>query len=101
MTRKFIPVDEAFREWEKGPKFQVAYDALEDECALATAMSTTQAVVARLESGRIMPSTRTIEPFAKTTGMKPRISFEPVPRDQPQRPSNAIQRSPESRRHAG
>jgi ribosome-binding protein aMBF1 (putative translation factor) len=95
VTRKFIPVEEAFREWEKDPEFAAAYDALADEFALAAAlikargdadmtqeqvaqaMGTTQAVVARLESGRTMPSTRTLERFAKATGMRLRISFEP------------------------
>jgi transcriptional regulator with XRE-family HTH domain len=72
-----------------------AYDALEEEFALASAlirargdadltqeqvaaaMGTTQAFVARLESGRSMPSTRTLSRFAKATGTKLRISFEP------------------------
>jgi transcriptional regulator with XRE-family HTH domain len=40
-------------------------------------MGTTQAFVARLESGRSMPSTRTLTRFAKATGTKLRISFEP------------------------
>ena len=80
---------------EKNPEFRAAYDALEDEFALAgalikargeadmtqeqvaQAMGTTQAVVARLESGRSMPSTRTLERFAKATGTRLRISFEP------------------------
>jgi len=96
MTRKFIPVEESFRKWHKDPEFQAAYDALEDEFALAAAliearakadmtqeqvaaaMGTTQAVVARLEGGRIRPTTRTLERFAKATGTKLRISFEPV-----------------------
>lgn len=95
MTRKFIPVEEAAQEWMKDPKFRAAYDALEGEFALASAlikargdadmtqeqvaqaMGTTQTVVARLESGRTMPSTRTLERFAKATGMRLRISFEP------------------------
>ena len=45
---------------------------------VAQAMGTTQAVVARLESGKTMPSTRTLERFAKATGTKLRIRFEPV-----------------------
>jgi DNA-binding XRE family transcriptional regulator len=95
MTRKFLPVEESFREWETDPAFMAAYDALEDEFALAraliearsradmtqeqvaAAMGTTQAVIARLESGRTMPSTRTLARFAKATGMRLRISFEP------------------------
>ena len=40
-------------------------------------MGTTQAVVARLESGKTMPSTRTLERFAKATHTRLRISFEP------------------------
>ena len=94
--RKFIPVEELFAEWEKDPKFREAYDALEEEFALASAlidaraqaemtqeqvaqaMGTTQAVVARLESGKTMPSTRTLERFAKATGTRLRIRFEPV-----------------------
>jgi transcriptional regulator with XRE-family HTH domain len=42
-------------------------------------MHTTQAVIARLESGRVKPSTRTLERLAEATGMRPRILFEPVP----------------------
>ena len=40
-------------------------------------MGTTQAVVARLESGKILPSTRTLERFAKATRSRLRITFEP------------------------
>ena len=96
MTRKFIPVEEAAAEWMKDPAFQAANDALEEEFALAAAlidaratanmtqaqvaaaMGTTQAVVARLEGGSIRPTTRTLERFAKATGTKLRISFEPA-----------------------
>ena len=95
MTRKYIPVEEAAKRWMKNPEFRAAYDALEDEFALASAlikargeadmtqeqvaaaMGTTQAVVARLESGRVLPSTRTLERFAKATHTRLRISFEP------------------------
>lgn len=96
MMRKFIPVEEAFEEWRKDPEYVAAYDALEEEFALASAlikargdadmtqeqvaqaMGTTQAVVARLESGRVLPSTRTLERFAKATNTRLRISFERV-----------------------
>ena len=95
MNRKFIPVEEAAGEWMKRPEFVATYDALEDEFAIASAlikargdaamtqeqvaraMGTTQAVVARLESGKAMPSTRTLERFAKATHTRLRISFEP------------------------
>jgi transcriptional regulator with XRE-family HTH domain len=45
---------------------------------VARAMGTTPAVVARLVSGRVMPSTRTLKRFAEATGMRPRIGFEPA-----------------------
>ena len=95
MMRKFIPVEESIREWRKDPKYMAAYNALEEEFALAAAliearshadmtqeevakaMGTTQAVIARLESGKRLPSTRTLERFAKATRTRLRISFEP------------------------
>jgi len=96
MTRRYIPVEEAAKEWMKDPEFRAEYDALEDEFALASAlikargdadltqeqvaaaMGTSQAFVARLESGKVLPSTRTLERFAKATHTKLRISFEPA-----------------------
>ncbi|MDQ0470457.1 helix-turn-helix domain-containing protein [Labrys wisconsinensis] len=96
MIRHYIPVEEAARDWFKDPEFRAAYDALDEEFALAEAlikartaaamtqadvakaMGTTQAVVARLESGRTMPSTRTLQRFAKATGNRLRISFAPA-----------------------
>lgn len=95
MNRRFIPLEELAKDWMKKPEFRAAYYALEDEFALAAAlirargdaglsqeqvaaaMGTTQAVVARLESGRIKPTTRTLERFAKATHTRLRISFEP------------------------
>ena len=95
MSRKFIPVEESAKEWSKDPEFVAAYDALEDEFAVASAlikargdaemtqeqvaqaMGTTQAVVARLEGGKTMPSTRTLKRFADATHTRLRISFEP------------------------
>jgi ribosome-binding protein aMBF1 (putative translation factor) len=78
----------------KDPEYVREYDALEEEFAIMTAvisarvaanltqeelakrMQTTQAMIARLESGKQMPSTRTLEKLAKATGTKLRISFE-------------------------
>ena len=92
--RKYIPVEEIAREWRKDPAFVAAYDALEEEFALAAAfiharaladmtqeqvaeaMGTTQAAIARLESGRTMPSTRTLKRFAEATGTRLRNTFE-------------------------
>jgi len=90
---KFIPAEESFKLWKKDPKYVAAYDALESEFALASAMiraradanmtqeqvadamGTTQAVIARLESGKVLPSTRTLERFAKATRTRLRITF--------------------------
>jgi ribosome-binding protein aMBF1 (putative translation factor) len=95
MKRKFIPAEESFAQWAKDPKYHAAYEAVAEEFALASAMikargdadmtqeqvaeamGTTQAVVARLESGKVLPSTRTLERFAKATHTRLRISFEP------------------------
>jgi transcriptional regulator with XRE-family HTH domain len=41
-------------------------------------MKTTQSALARLESGRGRPSTRTLDRFAKATGHRLKISFVPV-----------------------
>jgi len=96
MSRKMIPVETSFAAWRTDPEYVKAYDALEDEFSLAAAiiearahagltqeqlaerMHTTQAVIARLESGRAKPSTRTLERLAEATGMRLRIAFEPV-----------------------
>jgi ribosome-binding protein aMBF1 (putative translation factor) len=97
MSRKMIPVEESFAAWRRNSEYEKAYNALEDEFTLATAsieartragltqqqlaerMHTTQAVIARLESGIVNPSTPTPERLAAATGMRPRISFEPAP----------------------
>ena len=94
MTRQFIPAKEAFNRWMQDPEFVKVYDALEEEFALANAliraradlsqaelakrMGTSQSAIARLESGRSRPSTRTLRKFAEATGMKLRFVFEPV-----------------------
>jgi ribosome-binding protein aMBF1 (putative translation factor) len=95
--RTMIPVDEAVARWRKDPAYMAEYDALEQEFALvaevikaraksgltqeqlAKRMNTSQAVVARLESGRTLPSTRTLKRFAEATGHRLKISFEPEP----------------------
>ncbi|MDE0081056.1 MAG: helix-turn-helix transcriptional regulator [Gammaproteobacteria bacterium] len=89
-------VSELHRQWSKDPDYRKAYDGLELEFALARTliearkraeltqaelaerMETTQSVVARLESGRVNPSTRTLERIAQATGTRLRISFEPA-----------------------
>lgn len=82
--------------WSKDRAYRQAYDALEEEFALAQAiaqarakagltqaevaerMQTTQSNVARMEAGRTTPSTRTLEKFAQAIGARLKISFEPV-----------------------
>ena len=81
------------KEWNKDPEYRAAYDRLGPEfdlarllievrtraeltqAELAERMATTQSVVARLESGRISPSTRTLEKIARATGTRLRIRF--------------------------
>ena len=88
-------INDLHNQWMQDETYQQAYDALEDEFALAAAliearsragltqgelaerMHTTQSVVARLEGGHIMPTTRTLEKIAKATGSRLKISFEP------------------------
>jgi transcriptional regulator with XRE-family HTH domain len=88
-------VADLHKKWMKEPKYRKAYEALEEEFVLASAvidarnragltqkalakkMGTTQPVVARLESGRIRPSLRTLERLALATGSRLRIGFEP------------------------
>ncbi len=96
MTKTFVAVESLFEKWQKDPDYRAEYDALEDEFALASAliaarvqadmtqeqvaqaMGTTQAAIARLESGRARPSTRTLERFARATGTRLRITFTPA-----------------------
>jgi|SRR5271157_3475032 ribosome-binding protein aMBF1 (putative translation factor) len=88
-------VDDLHKDWMKDPKYRREYQALEEEFSLTAAMiearsragmtqeqlarrmKTTQAVVARLEGGGSRPSTRTLERYARATGNRLRISFEP------------------------
>jgi len=76
--------------------YREAYHALEGEFSMVNAliqarthahlsqtevarlMGTTESVVSRLESGRTMPSTRTLERYARATGHMLHIHFEPI-----------------------
>jgi transcriptional regulator with XRE-family HTH domain len=88
-------ITDLHKKWMKEPKYRKAYEALEEEFVLASAvidvrnqagltqkelarkMGTTQPVVARLESGRSRPSMRTLERLADATGSRLLISFAP------------------------
>ena len=96
MTRMFIPVEESFKEWRKDPAYVAAYDALEEEFALANEvlkarsraklsqaelaerMNTSQSAIARFEGGHVPPSTRTLKKLAEATGCRLRIVLEPI-----------------------
>jgi len=87
---------ELHKRWSRAPAYRDAYEQLGHEfevaralieartragftqAELAARMKTTQSAVARLESGRVPPSTRTLEKFAQATGTRLRIRFEPV-----------------------
>lgn len=95
MTKRRTTAGELHREWMQEPGYAAAYEARESEYALANAliearsranmtqedvaakMGTTQTAIARLEGGRIMPTTRTLQRFAAATGTHLRIHFEP------------------------
>ncbi|MCY3605865.1 MAG: helix-turn-helix transcriptional regulator [Gammaproteobacteria bacterium] len=77
--------DADYREAYKrlGPEFEVARALIEartragfTQAELAERMKTTQSAVARMESGRVPPSTRTLEKVAQATGTRLRIRFE-------------------------
>jgi transcriptional regulator with XRE-family HTH domain len=88
-------ITDLHKKWMKEPKYRNAYEALEKEFVLASAviddrnragltqeelarkMGTTQPVVARLESGRSRPSMWTLERLADATGSRLLISFAP------------------------
>lgn len=83
------------RGWTKDDSYKAAYDALDEEFQLARAlieartraglsqtqlarrMKTSQSYVARIEGGKVRPSTGALERFAQATGTRLRIVFEP------------------------
>jgi transcriptional regulator with XRE-family HTH domain len=84
------------RKWMADGDYRREYEALEEEFALASAMiaarskagltqeelaermQTSQSAIARMESGRIIPSGSTLKRFARATGTRLRITFEPA-----------------------
>ena len=94
-------ISDPHKKWIKQPKYRKGYEALEEEFVLASAVidarhgagltqqelarkmgTTTQPVVARLESGRARPSLRTLERLARATRSRMVITFEPRQRRQ-------------------
>ncbi len=84
------------RKWMKQPDYRREYEALEGEFALASAMieararagltqeelagrmKTSQSAIARMESGKAIPSGRTLQRLAEATNSKLKIAFEPA-----------------------
>ena len=82
------------KEWMQDSAFEEAYTKLEPKFELARAlikarvkagltqkeiaerMHTTQTVIARLESGRVLPSLKTLYKFAEATGKHVHVSFD-------------------------
>jgi transcriptional regulator with XRE-family HTH domain len=93
---KRVKADDLHKEWMHKPSYRREYEALEEEYALVAAllqarahagltqaqvarrMKTTQTAVARLEGGRVKPSTRTLENYAAATGHRLVIRLEPA-----------------------
>lgn len=90
MTR----IRELHEQWMTNPEYQAEYERLAPEFELAQAlieartkagltqeelaerMKTTQSAIARIESGKRLPSTSTLKRFAQATGTHLKISFE-------------------------
>lgn len=89
-------ISDLHTKWMKSKEYRKKFQELEQEFDLASAvidvrsragltqvelarkMGTTQPVVARLESGKIRPSMRTLERLAAATGSRLSIRFEPA-----------------------
>lgn len=83
------------RRWSKDADYKAKYDSLEEEfkltrtliaartraglsqSQLARRMKTSQSYIARIEGGKVRPSTDALERFAEATGSRLRIVFEP------------------------
>ena len=88
-------IKDLHKKWLRDAEYRKAYDALEEEFTLASAliaarsqagltqeelaerMETSQSAIARMENGRTIPSGSTLQRFARATGTRLRISFEP------------------------
>jgi len=90
-------ISELQRRWSKDAAYNDAYDALGEEfdlartlievrtaaglsqSQLARRMKTSQSYVARIEGGKVRPSTEALKRFAQATRTRLRIVFEPQP----------------------
>ena len=88
-------INHLHRRWSKDADYKDAYEALGEEFDLARAlieartaaglsqsqlarrMKTSQSYIARIEGGKVRPSTDALERFAQATPTRLRIVFEP------------------------
>lgn len=97
MTMNTVKADDLHAEnMANDPAYREAYEALEGEFSMinalieartrakltqaevASRMGTTESAISRLESGRVKPSTRTLERYAQATGHRLQIRLEPA-----------------------
>jgi ribosome-binding protein aMBF1 (putative translation factor) len=94
-TEAMTKISDLHRRWRKDAEYKAAYDALGEEFDLARAliearaaaglsqsqlakkMKTSQSYIARIEGGKVRPSTDALERFAQATRTRLRIIFEP------------------------
>ena len=92
----WIPFEQIKAKLMKDPAFRKEYDALDAEFAIAMAilqarlktgltqqqlakrMGTSQAQIARLESGNSLPSLQTLFKISAELGLRPKITFQPI-----------------------
>jgi len=90
-------ISDLHRRWSKDADYKESYDGLGEEFDLARAliearaaaglsqsqlarrMKTSQSYIARIEGGKVRPSTDALERFAQATRTRLRIVFEPEP----------------------
>jgi ribosome-binding protein aMBF1 (putative translation factor) len=95
-TEAMTKISGLHRRWSRDADYRDACDALGEEFDLARAliearaaaglsqaqlarrMKTSQSYVARIEGGKVRPSTEALERFAQATGTRLRIIFEPA-----------------------
>jgi phage-related protein/DNA-binding XRE family transcriptional regulator len=96
-TEAMTKISDLHRHWSKDAEYKEAYNALGEEFDLARAlieartaaglsqsqlarrMKTSQSYIARIEGGKVRPSTDALERFAQATRTRLRIVFEPEP----------------------
>lgn len=91
-----IDYNDVRKKWMQDPDFVKEYEALEEEFSLASAMiaarahadmtqqdvaakmETSQSYIAKLEGGAVSPTMKALKRYAKATGSRVKITFEPV-----------------------